>query len=66
MALRHDGQETSSEGRRVGEAEMASFEKSASACSLPSFYYMWWRESLCKSGQSYDFTLLEGQVAIMI
>ena len=31
------------EWRRVGEA-MASFEKLASACSSPTFYYMWWRE----------------------
>ena len=60
MALRSDGLETSS------EAEMASFGKAAAACSSPTFCYMWWRESLCKSGQSYDFTLLEGQVAIMI
>ena len=54
MALRHDGQETSSEWRRVGEAEMASFEKSASACSAPSFYYMWWRERM-QVGSEFRF-----------
>lgn len=31
MALRSNGQETSSEQRRVGEAEMASFGKAAAA-----------------------------------
>ena len=54
MALRHDGQETSSEWRRVGEAEMASFEKSASACRAPSFYYMWWRERM-QVGSEFGF-----------
>ena len=36
MALRSDGQETSSERRRVGKAETASFKKAAAACSSPT------------------------------